>query len=125
MSVRRLDSTGEPVFGRLASIITTGSEEVVVTLALRLKVMKEEWFLDQSVYVGWVDLGSGDPRIFGGSADPRLLESELKRVILGTPGVSALLDFQLIFDHDTRRARVTGRVADVYGEALPIDLVLP
>lgn len=98
---------------------------MVVTMAMRLKLMKEEWFLDQSVYVGWIDLGSGNSRIFGGSADPQLLESEVKRVVLGTPGVSALLNFQLDFDHDTRRAQVTGQVADIYGEVLPLDMVLP
>lgn len=125
MSVRRVDSSGEPVFGKPTSIIPASSEAVAVTLAMNLKLMKEEWFLDRTAGVGWIDLGSGEPRIFGGSSDPQLLESEVKRVTLSTSGVASITSFSMNFDHDTRRADVSVTVADIYGGVFPMNLVIP
>lgn len=125
MSVRRLDSTGEPVFGRKTSILRAGSEEVLTRINMALKLAKEEWFLDENAGVAWFEDSSKAPRIFGGHADEQLLASEIKRVILSVNGVSTLLSFTLTLDHDTRRASVDCTYSDVYGEALSLSLVLP
>lgn len=124
-SVRRIGSDGEPVFGRPVSIIPASSEAVAVTLAMNLQLMKEEWWLDRTAGVGWLDMGSGEPRIFGPSADLQLLESEVKSAILRTNGVSSLAAFSLAFDHDTRRASIAAQVTDIYGGVLPLQLVIP
>jgi hypothetical protein len=92
---------------------------------MNLKLMKEEWFLDRTAGVGWMDLGSGEPRIFGASADEQLLQSEIKATTLKTPGVASIITFSSTFDHDTRRASIAMVVSDIYGETLPINLVLP
>ena len=125
MSVRRLDSSGEPVFGVATSTLSTGSEEVAVRLVMRLKLFKEEWFLDRSAGVAALDMGSGEPRIFGAKADPQLLESEVKRTVLETEGISSLLSYAQVFDHETRRAQVEFEAADVYGQVIPVSVVLP
>ena len=125
MSVRRIDSDGEPVFGRPVSIIPASSEEVAVTLAMNLQLMKDEWFLDRTAGVGWIDRGSGEPRIFGASADLQLLEAEVKSTTLRTAGVSSLASFSLDFDHDTRRAAIAAQVTDIYGGVFPLQLVIP
>jgi hypothetical protein len=124
MSVRRLDSAGEPVFGKKTSVVPASSEAVAIQLAMNLKLIQGEWFLDQTAGVAWLDsaLGNG---IFGGGADLQFLESEVKRVTLGTAGVSALLSFDLAFDHETRRAAVFLVVSDIYGEAIPVEVVIP
>jgi len=125
MSVRRLDDAGDPIFGRSTSIIPSGSFEVATRLGMNLKLMKDEWFLDRTVGVALLDVGSGEPRVFGGHADPDFLASEVKRVVLSTDGVSALLSFSLDFDHETRRADVKAVVSDVYGQAIPIKVIIP
>lgn len=125
MSVRRLDSSGEPIFGRGVAIIPTSSEEVAVRLGMRLKLMKEEWFLNRNEGVAWLDRGSGEARIFGASADQQLLESEVKRTVLETDGVASLILYQQAFDHETRRATVKFTATDIYGQAIPMTVVLP
>jgi len=125
MSVRRLDSTGEPVFGRATAMIPTSSAEVAQLLYQRLHVFQEEWFLDRTVGLAAIDLGSGEPRIFGASADNQFLESEVRRVVLSTPGISALVSCVVVVDRETRRAEVSATVTDVYGEAISLQTVLP
>lgn len=126
MSVRRIDqTTGEPVFGRKTSILPSGSEAVATLLIMRLKLMKDEWFINRTAGVGWLDQGSGEPRIFGKSADEQLLEAEVKRVTLETPGVASLLSYAQTFDRETRRASVMVSVSDVYGEVITKGLVIP
>jgi hypothetical protein len=125
MSVRRLDSTGEPMFGAGMALLPSGSEEVAVRLGMRLKLMKEEWFLDRTAGVGWLDRGAGEPRVFGASADLQLLESEVKRTVLETEGISTLLSYRQAFDHETRRATVEFTVTDIYDQIIPLTVVLP
>jgi hypothetical protein len=125
MSVRRLDNTGEPVFGRGTAIIPSSSEEVAVRLGMGLKLMKEEWFLDRQAGVAWLDRGAGEPRVFGASADQQLLASEVKRTTLETDGVSSLVSYEQAFDHETRRATVKFIATDIYGQTIPMTVVLP
>ena len=125
MSVRRLDSTGEPVFGVKTAILGPSTLEVLTLINLNLKLIKGEWFLDQTLGVRWFDDGSGDPPILGVAADEQLLASEIKKVILSVNGVSALLSFSSQLDHETRRVAVDCVYADVYGEAIPLSQVLP
>jgi hypothetical protein len=127
MSVRRLDVNGDVVFGRLTSIIPTGSEATSAILLQNLRLYLGEWFLDSLVGVAAFDLDN-DPtseRILGGKTDPILLEAEIKRVVLETDGVSELLSFSLTVDNETRRAVVSLTYRDIFGEAIPFNTVFP
>jgi len=125
MNVRRLEADGEPAFGRPTSIIPAGSAAVAQLVFMRVKLSAGEWFLDRFAGVTYFDTGSGEPRVFGGAADPGLLESSIKNVVLSTEGVSELLQFSMTFDHDTRRASVAMKYADVYGEVVTRNMVVP
>lgn len=125
--IRRISSTGEPVFGKAISIIPPSSEEVLTRLCLRLRLFKDEWFLNRNDGVGFFDIGiSGDnPRVFGHSADQNVLESEVKKAVLETDGVVSMTSFTLEFDHETRKVSIIGSIVDIYGEALPFNVVIP
>lgn len=125
MSIRNLDETGEPIFGKGVAFLPTGSEEVALLVVLRLKLMKEEWFLDRTAGVGWIDLGAGEKRIFGASADPAFLEAEVKRTILETKGIASLVSYEQVLDHETRQATVTFVATDIYAEVLKKTVVFP
>lgn len=124
MSVRRTDSAGGYVLGRSNAILPTGTDATVLLIEEALDLIKGEWFMDKTAGVAWLDSGDGNPAVLGGAADPVLLESEVKRTVLSVTGVSAILAFDMTFDHDTRRAQVAMTIADFYGSTPSIEVTL-
>lgn len=114
MRVRRVDGNGDPVFGRTTSM-ASDSEAVAVSLGMAMHLFLGEWFLDQSAGLPWLD----------GTTDLSELGARIKQLILANDGVSALLAFDLILDHETRKLIIDASVSDVYGTTIPLTLVIP
>lgn len=109
MRVRRTDANGDWSFGRGRASYASDSESVAQRVKSRLQSFRGDWFLD---------LGHGLPW-FGRMekpADLERLEGDVKRCILQTPGVDALLAFGMDFNRDTRKLTISVAVRDVYGE---------
>ena len=108
MTVRRLDSeTGD--------IITSGvqfigdKEEVAQTINTRLRLFLGEYFRDIKDGTAYWEI------IFNKNAPPQLRDSEIKRRIAETEGVTQVLTFESNYDINSRNYTVKAEVLSVYG----------
>jgi len=124
MNVRRDDGAGDYVLGR-ANNRLRDSAAVQALVAWNLRLAWGEWFLDPTAGVSMYDLGDGNQAILGDRPDQAFTNAELKRVVLTTAGISQIVSFIATPDHETRRLAVGMVVATVYGEAVPVEVVLP
>jgi len=82
----------------------------------RLMFFKGEWFLDAGVGVDWFGqvLGFAQSRI-------QVAEAIIKKVILQTPGVTALEGVSTSYDRAVRGVRVSGiQVATIFDESVEV-----
>lgn len=82
----------------------------------RLQFFKGEWFLDAGVGVDWFGqvLGFAQSRM-------QVAEAIIKKVILQTPGVTALEGVSTTYDRSVRGVRVSDiRVATVFDESVEV-----
>ncbi len=111
MRVRALDENGDFRFGNGAADYLRDSVEAVAQLVLtRLRLWRGEWFLDTEEGTPWA----------GGVLGERTqdqIEPALRLRVLETPGVTGIVEFDLVHDVDGRSAEVAMTVATVYGEA--------
>lgn len=105
MDLRLDPDTGDLALSDAGDLqLTTGGEEIVQRLRLRLSSQRGEWLLNTSWGVDWMGTVLGK-----GAGRRTLAEAELKRVILGTPGVARLLSWS---------SSLVGRELSVRFEAL-------
>jgi len=93
--------------------LTDGRVETMQTLRSRLRVFREEWFLDVT---------AGTPyhqEILGKDKNPNAAESAIKLMITSCPGVTGLLEFSFEIDKATRVATVAFKVSSDFG---PIEI---
>jgi len=109
MKYRTLSATGDYVFGRLNSFLTDSPEAVAQAIKTRLGLWTKEWFLDSSEGTDFMDkvLGYGTQ----GTRD-----AEIKGRILGTPGVTEILQYSSSVS--ARSFIVSALVQTQYGTAL-------
>jgi len=81
----------------------TGSAEVVQLLRQRLRTFLGEWFLDTTIGVPYFE------EIFKKNPNPVSIDAAFKNVILNTPGLLELSEFELDVDAATRTLTVTLR----------------
>jgi hypothetical protein len=109
MRVRRNDSNNDWTFGRGRASYAATSESVAQRVKTRLQSFFKDWFLDLDHGLPWfarVEKPADLPRV----------EADVKRCILETPGVEALLAFDMTLDPDTRHMVINVAVRDIYGE---------
>jgi len=109
MLVRRLDGNHDMTFGHGLADMATQAEACAQNVKTRLLLLQEEWFLDTSAGVPYLQ------QIMVKPANTALAESLIKQTILGTEGVSELRGFSMSFDRNTRRMSIAATVATVYG----------
>lgn len=110
MQVRRLDANHDMLFGQGLLNLATEQEACMQNVRTRLYLLQGEWFLDTSAGVPWTQSIAGVK-----PADLPLTEALIKQRILSTVDVTALLNFELLYDTTTRRVSITSDVLTVYG----------
>ena len=108
MTVRRLDT-------QAGDIITSGvqfigdKEEVAQTISTRLRLFLGEYFRDIKDGTAYWEI------IFNKNAAPQLRDSEIKRRIVETEGVTQVLTFESNYDINSRNYTVKTEVLSIYG----------
>mgnify|MGYP000170257016 CR=1 FL=1 len=109
MSDIRLSPGGDIDLTNGSLNLVDGVDAVTQLLNQRLKFFYGEWFLN---------LDSGIPyfeKVFQKNPNPSVLDSLFKRVILGTPGILRLLEFQMTLDTTKRTLAVKGKAVSTTG----------
>lgn len=110
MRYRKLDATGDAVFGGGQSAFYRDTPEAPAqAVQTRLALFEGEWFLDTTEGMPWQTkvLGSNT----SATRDPAIRER-----ILGTEGVSEIAAYSSSRDPDTRAFTVTATITTAYGE---------
>lgn len=116
MRVRRIDKNGDWTFGRGRNSYASTGESVAQRVKTRLQSFKGDWFLDLDHGLPWFAR-------FEKPADLALLEGDIKRCILETPGVDSLLVFSIDLDPETRKCRIAATVKDIYGYDASVSVI--
>lgn len=109
MKTAGLNSDGDWQFGRgLASYISNRNavRQKVVT---RLKSFANDWFLDVTANIDWVD-------IFGQRNNEGVILSEVERVVLETDGVATITNLTLESNRTTRNAKIYLSFTTIYDD---------
>lgn len=109
MRVRRIDADGDWTFGRGRAGYAATSESVAQRVRTRLQSFFRDWFLDLDHGLPWFAYTEKP-------ADLPRIEAEVKRCILETQGIDAILAFDMILDRDTRHLVINVTVRDVHGQ---------
>jgi hypothetical protein len=90
------------------------ADATVQAVETRLKLFKGEWFLNLSSGVPWYQ------RVFIKPAKTTEVESAIRETIIQTEGVKELLQFDLVFDSQTRKASVSFSANTIYGDDISL-----
>jgi hypothetical protein len=96
-------------------VIVRGPEARRQRLAIALKHIQGEWEYDENAGTDYFG------KIYGKSRD-LTRRAELRRRILGVPGVVAVQSMNLTFDKTTRKMSGTIQALDITGEPLDVDV---
>lgn len=108
MLVRRLDSNHDMTFGYGLANYSTDAEACSQNVKTRLLLLQEEWFLDTTAGVPWLQ------QIMVKPADLALAESIIKERILTTEGIESIQAFDFTFDANTRKVNIACTVKTIY-----------
>jgi hypothetical protein len=81
---------------------------VAQAVLTRLKLWKGEWFVDVTDGTDWA--GKVEGKRYGNP------DSEIRRRILGTPGVTSLAAYSSDYDGTTRKLTVNATINTLYGQ---------
>ena len=109
MSAYGLDADGDMHAQGGNLVRVTESAEVAQKVATVLRSYRGDWWLDLLHGLPWIQeiLGEGGPR--GDSED------QIRRAIVGVPGVESLETFDAFFDGVVRDARIEFRAETAFG----------
>jgi hypothetical protein len=107
MRYRALSDTGDYQFGRAGIFLTNTPQAVAQAILTRFHLWTNEWFLDAQ---------EGTPYLSDiiGHGTQGTRDIAVKERILGTPGVTSILDYQSSVTAD-RKMTVTALVDTQYG----------
>lgn len=89
MIFRQLTSNGDWTFGAGKSNFASGDNAIGLNIATRIKSWTNDCFFDQTAGIDWSNrLGSKNQR--------PLLDTDLRRIILQSFGVTSIIDFDTI-----------------------------
>lgn len=111
LEYRRLDENGDYVFGQgKGNFYSNIPEAVAQAVKTRLDLIEGEWFLDTSEGTPYESqiLGAGKINTYDQAIQVR---------ILGTPGVTKLLQYSSQIDSTTRKLSVNCEIDTVFGTA--------
>jgi hypothetical protein len=110
MRYRALSPTGDYTFGQnLQNFLHNTPAAVAQAVKTRLGLTQGEWFLDNTAGTPWNTqiLGAGTQNIY---------DLAIQNEILGTQGVTAILDYASNLNRSTRALTVTATINTQYGQ---------
>jgi hypothetical protein len=110
MKYRKLDADGDYVFGTGNDFHKDSPETVAQAVRTRLLLYQGDWFLQPDAGVPW----RSDVL---GALPEGAYEDVIRDAILETEGVTAIVDFSVTLDPDTRRLRINATIDTEYGRA--------
>lgn len=119
MRLRRQSASGDYTFGQNSANFLVDSignpEAVAQSIQTRLLLLQGEWFINIQSGVPYSTqiLGKGTAGTY---------DEAFKQAILGTNGVTQIIDYSSVLDHRKRILMVTATVETIYG---PITVVIP
>lgn len=103
-------TTGDLLLENFDLQLVEGKDQIAQNLAIRLRFILGEWFLDTTAGVPYYD------DFFIKAPNQIRIESVLKEEILDTPGVDQILSFTSTFNAQRRIYSVTFSVSTIRGE---------
>lgn len=111
MKYRRLDESGDMVIGHgNADYLNDTPECVAQAVVTRLRLLTGEWFLDLTEGTPYA------PAVLG-KHTRQSYDFVIRERILDTEGVTAIVEYESLFDGETRLLTVNTRIDTVYGPA--------
>lgn len=111
MRVRTVDASGDMTFGGGQDTLLADSPEAVVQLVQsRLRLEVGEWFFNTAEGTAWQSLVLGKYTAL-------TRDAELRRRIITTPGVRALVAYSSRLNRRTRRLVIAAEIDTLYGPA--------
>lgn len=105
-------TSGDITLTNQSMVLVSGKEEVAERLDSRLNIHVGEWFLNTTSYVDYMSFLIQKP------FPTNLFDGMLKAVILTTPGVVSLVEYESTLDSVTRTLTVTFTVLTVEDEEI-------
>lgn len=97
-------------------VLIEDGEEAAQFVKQRLDFQRGEWFLDETIGMPWFQGVFATNATSGDVARRSYTESIIKSTILGTPGVTALVEFNFTVDKVNRAATYNFRFDTQWGE---------
>jgi hypothetical protein len=111
MRYRRLDAACDMVIGHgEADYLKDSPECVAQAVVTRLRLLRGEWFLDLTEGTPYA------PAVLGKHTRDSY-DFAIRRRILETEGVTAIVEYESAFDGETRKVTVRASIDTVYGPA--------
>lgn len=111
MRYRKLDADYDMCFGAQQADFWCDTPEAVAQAVLtRLRLWRGEWF---------VDITDGTPYMQAalGYGKAKTIEPAIRERILGTQGVTKIVDMSMDFEPNSRTATISAVIDTVYGQA--------
>ncbi len=110
MKVRKLNADGEVAFGRgRLDYLADSPEAVGQNVMTRLKLKTGEWFTDVTDGTPYADSILGEHKQL-------LYDLAIRSRILGTPGVTQIVNYESTLDPETRKLKVSVTLDTEYGQ---------
>lgn len=111
MRYRKLDDKGDMVLGHgEANYLKDSPEAVAQAVLTRLRLLQGEWFLDLLEGTPY------DPAVLGKHTQ-KSYDFAIKSRVLKTQGVTEILEYESLFDGETRKLTVNISLDTIYGQA--------
>lgn len=99
--IKQTTSTGYLPIVNNDLVLVTGIEAIGQDITRSIRVVKREWFRDQSIGIDYYQ------EIFVKTQNLRIIEARFRTEILNVPGVLRLIGFRLEKDPTTRTLTIT------------------
>jgi hypothetical protein len=110
MRYRELDSNNDMKFGnQQADFLIDSPEAVAQAVFTRLRLWVGEWFLDTNE-------GTPYEQSMLGKGKLETIEPAMRERILGTQGVTEIIEFDLTWEPSARKVIITATINTLYGE---------
>ena len=98
----------------------TGSTAVAQNMQLRLRLFREEWFLNQEIGPPWLpgEIVTEQQAILGQRFDVLKTRAGVVNALAGTPGLGSLTDIIIDFDPRTRGVSITVHAVTIFGDTI-------